>query len=634
MARILVVDPAPLSRAMLGDLLLGLGHTALVVETGVLALNRLEERSVDLVLATAAALETGGAAWVESVSKLVPPPRLLLLVEASEDEAAALLRAKGFGVHGTLLQPIDARRLAGLLGAPAATAPPAHAPADWSGLAFLERVRGNADRVPPVRVMFLAHCLAATGALVVERAAGTARVVLRKGRIMHVEGVPALLRGLDRHLPDAQVLSTDVGAAVAAGHSVDKTLDAVAIALGAWLVRTGGERGANVHFDAAGCPPAGAFPLPMGIPRLLAHGIRLGRSAAEVQRDWAAMGQYAPRLRLSEDAPESRWGLDAAALRVLRRIEGVVHVDHLLQRGGGEDPERRLEVLRALDLLCLLGLVAMDGGAVASENSQTSSAPSATPSEIVEDPRIVHLRTALTAMQVAHPVDALELGDRKVLTEDMVGQAYRDISRKYHPDAQGFVPPKVRALAESCFHVLSAAFDALRAPGGLAQANRFLAARISGAGFVVERDHIAARIAFKRAETLFRSRDWKGADVLFQEASRLDGGTWPHAFQALRAGALSRRLSSAAAVQLLEALPVADMKQRAEILVAIGSIHKLGERNGEAMRAFRAASQADPENRDAQRELRLHSTRAETAPAAPAQGLLAGMFNRMSNKKT
>ncbi len=619
---------------MLGDLLVGLGHTCVVAETAAAALEQVQVDPVNLVLATSAALVAGGAVWVEAVSKLDAPPRVVLLVEDSEDPAAAARRAKALGVHGTLTQPIEARRLAEVLGAPAAAASAPRAPADWSGLAFLETVRGTADRFPPVRVIFLAHCVAATGALVVERPAGLAHVVLRSGRVMHVEGVPALLRGLDRHLPDSQVLGSDVAAAVAAGHPVERVLESAGIALGAWLVRTGGERGANVRFDGSTRPPSAAFPLPMPIPRLLAHGIRLGRSAAEVQHDWAAMGQHAPRLRIPEDAPESRWDLDATALRVLRLIEGVVHVDHLLRCGGGEDPERRLEVLRALDLLCLLGLVSMDGGPVASESTQTTTAGSATSSEMDEDPRVVHLRTALAAMLAAHPVDALELGDRRVITEDMIGQAYRDISRKYHPDAQGFVPPKVRSVAESCFHALSEAFDAMRAPGGLAEANRFLAARTAGSGFVGERDQVAARIAFRRAETLFRIRDWNGADTLFQEASRLDGATWPHAFQALRAGALSRRLTPASAVQMLEALPVADMKQRAEILVAIGSIHKLGERNGEAMRAFRAASQADPENRDAQRELRLHSTRAPAAPAAPTSGLLSGMFNRLSSKKT
>lgn len=634
MARILAVDDDPLSRAILTDLLRGMGHTTVVVDNGAAALKELERAPVDMVLSDIVMPGMDGFELAEKLGKLPSPPPVVLLSAGFMGDAEAVARSRGLPVRGYLTKPVDARRLGALVAACTAGPAPPTAPAEWSGLAFLETVNGPLERVSPVRVLFLAHCVDATGALVVTRPEGTARVVIRSSRVMHIEGVPALLRGVDPRLPDAQHLGKDLAAAVAAGHPVERVIEAAAIALGAWLVRLAAERGGTVRFDTTASHPAGTFPLPMPIPRIIANGVRLGRPAMEVQREWAPLGQHAPSVRIPDDAPESRWGLDATAMRVLRLAEGAVHVDHLLRRAAGDDLDRRLEVLRSLDLLCMLGLIRMDGGPVAVESPQTSSERPATSSGTEEDPRLVRLRTSLAAMEGAHPVDILELGDRTKLNEDIVSQAYRDISRRFHPDSFFSAPPSIRSLAEACFQQLNTAFDALRVAGALSEAHRFLADRVAGRGFVTERDHLTSRVAFKRAEALFRVRDWAGADALYQEAVRIDATTWPHAFYAIRAGALSRRLAPNAAVKQLDELQVPDMKKRADVLVAIGNIQKLEGRNAEAMRSYKKAAEADPENRDAQRELRLHQARAEKAAPPASTGVLSDFFRRSLDKKS
>jgi curved DNA-binding protein CbpA len=507
---------------------------------------------------------------------------------------------------------------------------------EWDGAAFLERAEGPPEKVPPIRLLFLAHRVDATGVLLVERPGELARIVLKAGRVVHVEGVPGLLASLDPRLPDPQNLPQNVAAAVAAGHAVDRVLDAAALGLGEWLARTARRRGGRVRFDVRATGPAGAFPLPLSVPRLIASGLRMGRPANEVERQWASMGAARAVARVPEDSPESRWGLDPLALRVLRLAQSTVDVNHLLREASGGESSRRPEALRALDLLYLLGMIVVDGGPHEREPtvSRTVSLPSPAPTD--EDGRAARLRDALSAMEGAHPVDILELGDRKVLAENEVQQAYRDISRRYHPDTYFSAPPLVRAMAEACFSKINAAYEALRAPGGLADAQRLLTARATGRGFVTERDHQAARVAFRKAEVLFRNRDWKGADPLYAEAARLDATTWPHAFYAIRAGALSRRLTADEAVKQLDALTPPDMARRAEVLVAIGNIYKLDGRAGEALRRYKSASEADPENRDAQRELRLHQSRTEparTGPSAPpATSVLSGLFRRPPDK--
>jgi hypothetical protein len=54
----------------------------------------------------------------------------------------------------------------------------------------------------------------------------------------------------------------------------------------------------------------------------------------------------------------------------------------------------------------------------------------------------------------------------------------------------------------------------------------------------------------------------------------------------------------------------------------MGNLLKQEGRTAEALLRYRAALRADPENRDAQREVRLHEMRNPPKPPAPFSGLL------------
>jgi tetratricopeptide (TPR) repeat protein len=255
-----------------------------------------------------------------------------------------------------------------------------------------------------------------------------------------------------------------------------------------------------------------------------------------------------------------------------------------------------------------------------------------------EDPHVERLRAALAGMEGAHPVDLLNLAEKASINEEDIAKAYREVSRRFHPDTFFKSSPVVRGLAEACFGRINGAYESLLAPGGLADAARFLAFRKAGRGFVSEREHQAARVAFKRAELLYRNRDWKGADALYQEALRLDKSTWPHLFHAIRCAALARRLTVADAAGQLDALTPPDLARRAEVLVSIGNLHKLDGHHEAAMKRYRAALEADPNNHDAQREIRLHRSRTEreaatSAPAQSAAGTFSGFFRRGGDRK-
>jgi curved DNA-binding protein CbpA len=346
-------------------------------------------------------------------------------------------------------------------------------------------------------------------------------------------------------------------------------------------------------------------------------------------RAWLALSQATATAVSPSDSDESQWGLDPIALLIVKLATAPIAVGALIQRASGGDSAHRAECLVAIDLVYWLGLLAVDGGVLSSSGDTGGRGLRSRGSATEEDPRLSRLRQALAAMEGQNPVDVLGLGDRALIDAEEVARAYREQSRTYHPDHYQGAPPLLRALAEACFARLNAAQEALAIPGGLAEAQSLLAARAEGRPFVTARDGQRARVAFRRGETLFHNRDWRGADAQFQEAVAKDPSAWPHALYAARAGYLSKRLSAAHAVDALDGLVVEDARRRAEVQVAVGNILKLEGRVGEALRRFHAALDLDAENRDAQREIRPARSREGEGGADPSgSALISNLLKR------
>lgn len=529
------------------------------------------------------------------------------------------------------------------------------AAASWSGAEFLAEVRGPASEFPVARVLFLAHRVGASGAVRYAGLGGAVTIGLRKGKVVQVVGVPGLLAALGPSVADTRDAARDLAAAVAAGHAPDRALGAAAEALGAWVVEHGDAASAIVAYEADWTPPPGAFPLADAIPRVLARGLTRVRADAAVARAWSGLTDVAVEVHVPMDAPDTTWGLDAIATRALRHAAQARTVGRLLalleppRTGEGPAPgARRVEILRALEHLRVLGLLALapatgSGAATPPPPRPGPASPDAAlpkarivpgtvplagaPTTIPptepgsDDPRAARFAAALADLEAAHPVDVLELGNRRKLTEEDVAGAYREISRRYHPDLYHGAPSAVKTLVEACFARVNAANEALSAPGGLAEAKRFLEARARGEVFVGEKEHVSARVSFRRAEHLFRAREYAAAAPLFEEALRTDPHTWPHAVSAAWCGWLARTIPGPEAVARLDAIKPAEASRLAEVLVYAGTILKQEGRANEALARFRAALAKDPNNRDAQREVRLHELRNPPKQPPPFSGL-------------
>lgn len=640
MARILAVDDDALARAVLMDVLGGLGHEVVGASGGNEALKLAGAATFDLVITDILMPEVDGFELAARIGRLPTPIPVVLSSGFYRGDAEAQAKTAGIAVVGFLPKPVQPDNVAAVVRSvlgprvsAARTADPDRA-LEWSGAAFLAGLEGPIERVPPMRVLFLCHRVAGSGAVLIELPEVQASVVVRAGRIIHVEGVPGLLKALDPRLRDHRHLGQDIAAAVAAGNDVQRALESAEDGLGDFLTRSLTARGGLVRFDPHAVPPPGAFPLPSPIPRLVSGALRRGRPIAQITRDWDALEMAAIHVRIPDDSPESRWGLDPTAMRVVRIAGNAKELGPLVSEASGSSDERRAEVLRAIDLLYLLGILLVDGGPLETSNTETGSLVVSRDGATEEDPRVVRLRNALTLMEGQAPVDVLELGDRKAISDEEVTAGYREISKRFHPDNFFSAPPLIRALSEACFSKVNAAYEALRMPAGLADARRLLDARSNGRQFITARDHQAARVAFRRGEVLFRNRDWRGADALFLEAVKLDAATWPHGLYSARCGYLSRRITYEAAITEIDALQVPDPVKRAELSVAVGIILKLEGRHAEALRRFKDALEKDPENRDAMREVRLHGQRNTRVETPSTASLGSSIISNLLRRKT
>jgi DNA-binding response OmpR family regulator len=648
MARVLLVDDDARMRARAEETLATLGHTVEIATTAHAAQERLAAGDVDLVIADVV-LEGGegldlavGASLLAQRVPVILVSRMPSVLQAAQQRA----RADSIALAGVLPKPLEAEETRLLVDAAldmVRAASTTRGPS-WLGEEFLRTVDGDAEEFPPVRVAYLAARLEATGQLEVAGPTVRARIGFKAGKVVYVDGVPGLLASLDATLP-AGPLGTQIGMAVARGVDPTRAMEVAASTLGDVLVgwTDAPPEEAWVSWIADWKAPPGSFPLPRTLQRLVVDAHRTHATPTALDARWAHPAPTAGvRARLPEDAPQDRWGLDATALRILREASAPVGVTDLARRVA-PDATRLQETWRALDLLRVLGLLVP----VEVEPTLLQS-PAETPREPVreppeaptgaappepappgddglDDPRAARFREARERMAGQVPLEILELSEKRAFGEEEVSAAFRDISKRYHPDVYFNAPPAVRELAEVCFAHVQSAYEALKAPGGLAEAKRWQAARNTGAAFVGEKDHNAARMAFRRGEALWRNRDWAGADAQFLDAFQRDPDTWPHALYHAHAGMLTQRLSGDKALALVEALLPKHPKHAAEILTVAGHVCKLAGRQPDALTRYRKAVEVDATAHEALREIRLAERRAPPPPPEP-KPLFGGIF--------
>ena len=554
----------------------------------------------------------------------------------------------------------------------------------WSGTDYLNVVSGPVDRFPPLRVLFLAHRVAATGLITLVNIYGARGIWVQNGVIAGLAGFPDLLSGLGLKGEPGEDAIAMVTRGITSGQSPDRVITALSDGVAAAIAGFADLRGADVRFRLDARPPPQLLPPLDPFPRLLSRGLRLLRPPERLRP------LFGPRLNLvaiqsiPDDAPESRWALDPTALRVLREAGRAptlgellgsgapsgatwLAVDLLLQlgllelvtaaarpvdktaekpvdRAGDRSVDRSVDraldrsidrsvsrsvappraLDRSVDRSVSRNLAAPQDRSVDASVSGRSAPRSARPAAVIA------LREALAGMISADEATLLGLQRSAELTEAGIDRAFRDQSVRFHPDRHQMGTPEQRDLAARCFGLMSDAYAVLRDPAARADRQARMKAKEEGRIYVSEHEQRAARLAYARAEVLVRQRRWADALPDLDDATRLDPASWRYRLTRAQAGAFSGRAGPSETEEALRAV-AADAppgEARAEVHFVLGELMMRDNREKPAMACFEEALKEHPEHAGAKRRMWLQKRRSDEVPAAaPAAGLFSGLRN-------
>lgn len=637
MARVLVVDDEALTRTMVADIVRSCGHDAETAASGEEGLASFKKGRYQLVLTDITMPGIDGIELGRSVTHWSPDTPVVLV--SSNDELGVFEDAarRGFQPTGFVRKPLDRALLVAIIerllpkvvpvkrpdsAPPGSLSAGARAPIsttveDDSESGWLQWAGAPAAVLRPMRLLFVAFRQRAGGQLKWTGPGGSVSVGVRQGNVVAIEGVPGLFRsaGLPADIADLQ---TGIQVGLSQGLALEACLEAACDGIAGWICKVQDEPEGEVRWDAGWGASPSALPLPGGVARWCGQHIAK-KSLSRLEGTWSKRARLPVQRRIPGDSPETAWGLDPLTLRVHRLAATPRSLRALLDEVANGDDGRRIAGLRAVDLLNSLGLLQSDD--YLPQDMTTSEVPNI-------DARIDTLREASRRLVSRSPVDVLDLGDKAEVTEEDVVKAFRQISRSYHPDTFFGAPPAVRTLAEQCFSIVNSAYDALREPGALAELKKKREAEKAGAVFANDRDVMSARIAFRKGEVLWRSREFRSADPHLALAAKLDPKTWPYLFLAAQSGYYSKRLTLAKSLEALDALIVTDPVLQGEIQAAAGNMLKMDGRVADALVRYKRALEKDPNNRDALREGRLSAARAPPPPPQSLTSQITGLFKR------
>ncbi len=363
MARILVVDDDGFSRNLLAEMLRALGQEPTVAADAREGLQMMASKAHDGVITDVRMPGWDGIELARRIGMLPDAPPVVLMSADSDFDIHEEALRRGVRPASFLQKPFDrvgVARILRLMNDGEVTAPtgasrpevPTVPLAKDDHPDWLTGARGPASQLSPARIWFVAWRRQASGAVIVRGRQATT-IGFKRGQIADVAGVPGLLAS---RLPNVNTdnLTIAVGSAMAMGISLDEALGGVALDVARWSLDC---RSGDVRWDPAWAAGPGAIPLPGTPPRLLTEVIA-DVPEETLMKTWQAVANSRVTARNPTDVPSDRWGLDPQALRAQRLASGQA-VQALIYELSGGVAARRVQALRALDLLFRLNLVTL-----------------------------------------------------------------------------------------------------------------------------------------------------------------------------------------------------------------------------------------------------------------------------------
>jgi curved DNA-binding protein CbpA len=216
-----------------------------------------------------------------------------------------------------------------------------------------------------------------------------------------------------------------------------------------------------------------------------------------------------------------------------------------------------------------------------------------------------------------------------------VQPAYYALVKKFHPDRLPLALAPLARAAQVLFERLTEASETLGQPELRAEYDR----AVAGGGGTraadrVLRNVLESALEFQKAEVLVRRREYQQALTLLRSAlSKSPDEADYHALYAYILH-LMNPTEPAPFDEMLRGVDkaLASNPQHERAHYTKGVILKRLKRDREAVRHFRAASEINPHNVDAAREVRLAVLRRSSSSKPPASGQQGGMLSRLFKK--
>lgn len=302
------------------------------------------------------------------------------------------------------------------------------------------------------------------------------------------------------------------------------------------------------------------------------------------------------------------YGVLPFELRAVKELNGSRTVGAIVEALAPTNPERAKELNGFFNALQALGII---GGAPAAVVEEAAG-----PTDWAA--RKAELEKELERMNGVDPFGVLGV-DQKVSME-AAKQRFFTLSKQYHPDRAFDAPPDVRELMENVFRKVGEAYEVVSNP----KKREEYQAKKDAENSVDVRTLFQAEISFNQGLLFLKNGNIAKARQLFEEAVKLNGMATEYKVHHGWAMFLedSSRYNEAAKL-IHDALKVNPNMDKA--FYYLGCIFKARNELSQAENAFKKAIGINPNNIEAQRELRLFGMRREKSGAeTPAQKAKAG----------
>ncbi len=552
----------------------------------------------------------------------------------------------------------------------------------WSGVGFLTTLGGASVDVPPFRTLFLAHRTKATGKLWLTRGADIRTIDLADGQIVGFSGFPELIEEFEgeRGWSGTEWIEALVASGCTPEEAPRKVVVAIAVAAlkiedeGDWMVRFAADMSSAASDDV----------VPLKFAEASSAAVAHHLSQSRIRQWMEGLPGGILSVQRPSDSPESDWGLDDAALKVLGVVEQAENVGALFVALGDDD-------WTYLGLLWRLGLVSGaahhpteeseptektvakaridDLGDMnteeyeatkprprrerptqrAAKKKEAKTRPSGNASSKRKrrlSPRRMairrspwqsspaeiegHLREAYEVLKQARPEYIFRIRTTKDLETINIERQYRESCARYHPDKYSRESHAIRSLAEACFTLVADAFHQLEVAEYVDPLRIRLVEKETGQKVVTDKTRQHAKVEFAKATVLFRQKRYADALALARDAMAGDPDQWEYSYLHAKAGYRAGEVSIEDTSKAILELQGANSIEKAETLYTLGEFFLKEGDDKKAYKMFQNALVCDPQNVGSRRRLRLRERREVGAQEKEKQsgGFLGGLFQR------